>query len=183
MSILLNQPGQRRRLGARTHLRKFSPESNQCFQLLRCALAGARRSGHRQPGGSGPATDARGAAGPDNFRIFAARASAELQRLHADAERRRTEEKYRWIIQTTDAGFVLLNPDFVVTDVNQRNFDGVERFCEVIRGHAAVGARDILAAVYTDIRDFTRGARQEDDITLLIAKVREHREPAQDYVI
>jgi hypothetical protein len=28
-----------------------------------------------------------------------------------------------------------------------------------------------------------RGARQEDDVTLVVAKVGERREPAQDYVI
>ncbi|MGE5257601.1 MAG: SpoIIE family protein phosphatase [Hyphomicrobiales bacterium] len=65
----------------------------------------------------------------------------------------------------------------------QRNFYGTERFCEVIRRHAALGAKDILEAVYSDIKDFTRGARQEDDITLVVAKVGAGREPPQDYVI
>jgi PAS domain S-box-containing protein len=52
------------------------------------------------------------------FQIFAARASAELQRLKAEAERRETEEKYRRIVQTTDEGFLLMDSEFVVTDVN-----------------------------------------------------------------
>jgi GAF domain-containing protein len=43
------------------------------------------------------------------FQIFAARASAELQRLRAEAQGRETEEKYRRIIQTTDEGFLLMN--------------------------------------------------------------------------
>jgi len=65
----------------------------------------------------------------------------------------------------------------------ERNFYGIERFCEVIRRHATLGAKDILEAVYTDIRAFTRGARQQDDITLVIAKVKEHRTQAPEYVI
>lgn len=52
------------------------------------------------------------------FQIFAARASAELQRIRAETERRRTEEKYRRIVQATDQGFLLMNRDFIVTDVN-----------------------------------------------------------------
>jgi sigma-B regulation protein RsbU (phosphoserine phosphatase) len=66
---------------------------------------------------------------------------------------------------------------------HQRNFYGVERFRDVIRRHAALGARDILEAVYTDIRTFTRGARQEDDITLVVAKVAEDPKPAPDFAI
>jgi sigma-B regulation protein RsbU (phosphoserine phosphatase) len=65
----------------------------------------------------------------------------------------------------------------------QRNFYGMERFCDVIRRNAALGAKDILEAVYTDIKTFTRGARQQDDITLVIAKVGERRTPEADFVI
>jgi sigma-B regulation protein RsbU (phosphoserine phosphatase) len=65
----------------------------------------------------------------------------------------------------------------------QHHFYGIERFCEVIRRHAALAARDILEAVYTDIKAFTRGARQQDDITLVVAKVGEPGVPAPDYVI
>ena len=53
------------------------------------------------------------------FQIFAARASAEVQRLRAEAERRKAEETYRHIIQTTDEGFLLMDRDFIVTDVNR----------------------------------------------------------------
>jgi len=52
------------------------------------------------------------------FQIFAARASAELQRLRAEAERHRVEETYRHIIQTTDEGFLLMDRDFIVTEAN-----------------------------------------------------------------
>ena len=65
----------------------------------------------------------------------------------------------------------------------QRNYYGIERFCEVIRKHAALSAKAILDAVFTDIKNFTLGARQEDDITLVVAKVGESQKPGADYVI
>jgi phosphoserine phosphatase RsbU/P len=65
----------------------------------------------------------------------------------------------------------------------QRNHYGTQRFCEVIRGHAGLPAREILEAVFTDIKAFTLGARQEDDITLVVAKVGESRKPGPDYSI
>lgn len=52
------------------------------------------------------------------FRIFAARASAELQRIHAEAEIRSREEKYRRIVESTGEGFILLNKNFEITEVN-----------------------------------------------------------------
>jgi PAS domain-containing protein len=84
------------------------------------------------------------------FQIFAARASAELQRLRADAERRRTEEKYRRIIQTTDAGFVLMNPDFIVTDVNRA-------FCRMVEcAREKILGRSLLKFIEEDDRQFMR---------------------------
>jgi PAS domain S-box-containing protein len=53
------------------------------------------------------------------FRIFAARASAELQRQRAESEVRKSEEKYRRIIETTGEGFLMVDRNFVITDVNQ----------------------------------------------------------------
>jgi len=52
------------------------------------------------------------------MRIFAARAAAELQRLKAELEIQRREEKYRRIVETTAEGFLLMDKDFVITDVN-----------------------------------------------------------------
>jgi PAS domain S-box-containing protein len=89
------------------------------------------------------------------FQIFAARASAELQRLRADAERRRTEEKYRRIIQTTGEGFVLMSRDFVVTDVNQAFCRMLERAREAILGHS------LLEFVEEDYRQFLLMNRQD----------------------
>jgi sigma-B regulation protein RsbU (phosphoserine phosphatase) len=76
------------------------------------------------------------------FQIFAARASAELQRLKAEAERRETEEKYRRIIQTTDEGFLLMDSEFVVTDVNQAFCRMVGWGCEAILGRTPLRFAD-----------------------------------------
>ena len=52
------------------------------------------------------------------FQIFAARASAELQRIHAEADVRRREKKYRRIIETAGEGFLLMDEEYKITDVN-----------------------------------------------------------------
>jgi len=65
----------------------------------------------------------------------------------------------------------------------QKNYYGIERFREVVRSHAALNAKEILEAVFADIKSFTLGARQEDDITLVIAKVGESQKPGPDFVI
>ena len=54
---------------------------------------------------------------------------------------------------------------------------GIERFRDVIRRHSTLMAKDILEAVYADIKAFSLGARQGDDITLVIVKVQEDRKP------
>jgi PAS domain S-box-containing protein len=53
------------------------------------------------------------------FQIFAARASAELQRLRAEKDIRKREEKYRRIVETAREGFVLLDRDYKISDVNE----------------------------------------------------------------
>jgi PAS domain S-box-containing protein len=63
------------------------------------------------------------------------------------------------------------------------NLYGLERFCAAIRQHARLGAQDILDAVYADIKAFTLGVRQEDDITLVVAKLNEGWASAQDWQI
>ncbi|MEE4601036.1 MAG: SpoIIE family protein phosphatase [Desulfobacteraceae bacterium] len=52
------------------------------------------------------------------FQIFAARAAAELQRLRAEQNLRKREEKYRRIVETAGEGFILLDRDYQFTDVN-----------------------------------------------------------------
>jgi PAS domain S-box-containing protein len=53
------------------------------------------------------------------FQIFAARASAELQRLRVEQDIRKREEKYRRIVETAREGFVLLDRDYKISDVNE----------------------------------------------------------------
>jgi sigma-B regulation protein RsbU (phosphoserine phosphatase) len=53
------------------------------------------------------------------FQIFAARASAELQRIRAEQDIRKREEKYRRIVETAREGFILLDRNYKITDVNE----------------------------------------------------------------
>ena len=53
------------------------------------------------------------------FQIFAARASAELQRIRAEKVIRKREEKYRRIVETAREGFLLLDKNYKITDVNE----------------------------------------------------------------
>jgi len=48
---------------------------------------------------------------------------------------------------------------------------GKERFRNIIKQYAAAGSGEILNAVYTELNQFTRGRKSEDDITLVIIKV------------
>ena len=48
---------------------------------------------------------------------------------------------------------------------------GKERFREIIRQNADTDADSILNAVYSQLRDYTRGQKSEDDITLVIIKI------------
>jgi PAS domain S-box-containing protein len=74
------------------------------------------------------------------FRIFAARASAELQRIHAEAVIRKSEEKFRRIVETAGEGFILMDKNWTITDVNAA-------FCKL------VGARreDIIGRTPADL--------------------------------
>ncbi len=52
------------------------------------------------------------------FRIFAARATAELQRLRAESEVRKREEKYRRIVETAGECFLLMDKNLNISDLN-----------------------------------------------------------------
>ena len=52
------------------------------------------------------------------FHIFAARATAELQRLRAESEVRKSEEKYRRIVETAAEAFLLMDHNLTITDIN-----------------------------------------------------------------
>jgi PAS domain S-box-containing protein len=59
------------------------------------------------------------------FQIFAARAAAELQRIHAEQEVQKREEKYRRIVETAGEGFLLMDQNLIINDVNAA-------FCKLI---------------------------------------------------
>lgn len=59
------------------------------------------------------------------FQIFAARAAAELQRIRAEREIQKREEKYRRIVETAGEGFLLMDQNFIINDVNAA-------FCKMI---------------------------------------------------
>jgi PAS domain S-box-containing protein len=52
------------------------------------------------------------------FHIFAARAAAEHQRLRAESEVRESEEKYRRIVETAEEGFLLMDKNLTIGEVN-----------------------------------------------------------------
>ena len=60
-----------------------------------------------------------------SFHVFAARAAAELQRIRAERALRKREEKYRRIVETAAEGFVLMDRNNIITDVNAA-------FCKLI---------------------------------------------------
>lgn len=89
------------------------------------------------------------------FQIFAARASAELQRLKAEVELKKSEEKYRRIIESTAEGFLLMDRDFVITDVNRS-------FCKMV-GYSRteiIGSTPLKFAE-ADFREFLKVNRDE----------------------
>ena len=82
------------------------------------------------------------------FKIFAARASAELLRLRAETKVRKSEEKYRRIIETTGEGFVLLDNHLTITDAN-------DAFCRMIGyGRLQVIGRSSLDFASESFRQF-----------------------------
>jgi PAS domain S-box-containing protein len=92
------------------------------------------------------------------FQVFANRASAELQRVRAERALRKSEQKYRRIVETTDQGFLLLDQRYRIADVN-------EAFCRMV-GHppAAILGRSPLSFAGDDFRRFLV-ANQDDPMS------------------
>ncbi len=89
------------------------------------------------------------------MRIFAARATAELQRLKAESEIQRREEKYRRIVETTAEGFLLMDKDFVITDVN-------DAYCRMIGySRSEIIGKTPLDYVTEDFRQYLKINRLE----------------------
>jgi PAS domain S-box-containing protein len=89
------------------------------------------------------------------FQIFAARAAAELQRLRAEQDIRKREEKYRRIVETAREGFVLLDRNYKITDVN-------EMYCKMtgFRRDAIIG-KTPLDFSPEDHKDFLMSNRED----------------------
>jgi len=67
---------------------------------------------------------------------------------------------------------IAIGTDGIWEAVNsQGDMFGKERFRNILRENAKAGSGDILNAVYTELNQFTRGQKSEDDITLVIIKV------------
>lgn len=89
------------------------------------------------------------------FRIFAARAAAELQRLYAEKEIRYREEKYRRIVETAGEGFLLMDEKLNITDVNRA-------FCQLINlPQEEIIGKTPLEFAPEDFRQFLMTNRKE----------------------
>lgn len=74
-------------------------------------------------------------------------------------------------LQLHDQEVLILYTDGVVEAMNKAHEEyGAERFLETLRGHASDSPEDIVEAVNADLRRFTRGIKQHDDITLVVLK-------------
>ena len=103
------------------------------------------------------------------FRIFAARAAAELQRIQAEAEIRRREEKYRRIVETAGEGFILMNKNLIITDVNEALCQLVGHRRENIIGKSPLefATKDFRQFVETNQKEISAGKYKEFEGTLV----------------
>jgi len=60
---------------------------------------------------------------------------------------------------------------------------GKQRFRRIIRNRAHLGANGIVDAVFEGLNAFSRGLKQEDDITLVIIKIEDSSRQKQDWQI
>ena len=94
------------------------------------------------------------------FRIFAARAAAELQRLHAESEVRKSEEKYRRIVETAGEGFLLLDRNLNITDANNAFCQMVGYTCDEIMGKLVT---DFFTEEYRQLFISQKDKRQSEE--------------------
>jgi sigma-B regulation protein RsbU (phosphoserine phosphatase) len=82
------------------------------------------------------------------FKIFANRASAELQRMKAERKLKKSEERYRRIIETTGEGFILLDTQFKIAEVN-------DALCRLVGySHDDLIGRSPIDIAADDFRDY-----------------------------
>ena len=63
------------------------------------------------------------------------------------------------------------------------NMFGKERFRDIIRENAHLGANEIIDAVYNELNVFSSGLKKKDDATLVIIKLEEISEKIEDWQI
>ena len=72
----------------------------------------------------------------------------------------------------TNGQIIAIGTDGIWEAINSNGeMFGKERFRNIIRKNAGSGSGDIVAAVYNELNQFTRGQKSEDDITLVIIKI------------
>jgi len=80
------------------------------------------------------------------------------------------EENFRRNL--TNGQIIAIGTDGIWESVNKEGeMFGKARFRDIIRNHANAAASDILNAVYSELNQYTRGQRSEDDITLVVIKI------------
>ena len=80
------------------------------------------------------------------------------------------EENYRRDL--TNGQIIAIGTDGIWEAVNREGeMFGKARFRNIIRENAHAAAGDILNAVYSELNQYTRGQRSEDDITLVVVKI------------
>jgi phosphoserine phosphatase RsbU/P len=80
------------------------------------------------------------------------------------------EENFRHNL--TNGQIIAIGTDGIWEAVNKEGeMFGKARFRDIIRNHANAAASDILNAVYSELNQYTRGQRSEDDITLVVIKI------------
>ncbi len=80
------------------------------------------------------------------------------------------EENFRRNL--TNGQIIAIGTDGIWEAVNNEGeMFGKARFRNIIRNHANAAAADILNAVYSELNQYTRGRRSEDDITLVVIKI------------
>jgi sigma-B regulation protein RsbU (phosphoserine phosphatase) len=80
------------------------------------------------------------------------------------------EENYRRDL--TNGQIIAIGTDGIWEAVNRDGeMFGKARFRNIIRKNAHAAAGDILNAVYSELNQYTRGQRSEDDITLVVVRI------------
>jgi len=79
-------------------------------------------------------------------------------------------EKDTVVLKVGDA--LVLYTDGITDAINQEEeFFGEERLFQLVKEHSSLSAQELLDKIYGEITDFSKGAPQFDDITLIVLKI------------